>query len=93
MIGIWPRHWSLMLNLVPGTLVTKAFRGIRNRPTYARILEPFTRQDVLGRTTHHYRVELLDPSPSGLPAFRNWPASHVIPAGPPPTTEAFASYG
>lgn len=74
-----------MLDIPPGTIVTTV-------STYARILGAFTRKDVTGRVVHHYRVELLEPNPSGTPRHRTWPASHVIPVAPPPTTEAFADH-
>lgn len=82
-----------MLNLIPGTIVTRQRRGLRTHTLYARILSAFTRKDALGRDTHHYQVELLTVLPSGLKATRDWPASHTVPIGPPPTTEIFSDHG
>lgn len=79
-----------MLNIAPGTIVTRQKRGLRQVTGFARVVDAFTRQDALGRTTHHYRVQLLEIAPNGNALHRNWPASHVVPVGPPPTTEAFA---
>lgn len=82
-----------MLDLTPGTIVTKQRRGLRTQSLYARILSSFTRKDALGRDTHHYRVELLTLSPTGSISQRDWPASHTVPIGPPPTTEVFSDHG
>ena len=83
----------VMLNLLPGTIVTRQRRGLRTQDLYARILSSFTRKDALGRDTHHYQVELLAVQRSGLKANRDWPASHTVPVGPPPTTEVYSDHG
>jgi hypothetical protein len=81
-----------MLNIPAGTIVTKQRRGLRTVSMYGRILGSFTRKDVTGRVIHYYRVDLMEANPSGSPRHRTWPASHVIPVAPPPTTEAFAEH-
>ena len=67
--------------LLPGTIVARQSRGLRDIQMQARVLDSFTTSDKLGRKQIWYRCEVLT---TGV--IRNWPGSHLTVITPAPAS-------